>query len=179
MGQSHPRPGLTTCSASSRPRAKRKTTCRRGKEHLYLLRQKLASLWQILHRVPLAQIKSHKKTSESLETRKKADLVCSLQDLRYHVRGQREAQYWKCRARRAITLTTAFSGAFGSGAYTPSLVGTKLVSSFHQPMNSLKRLVLSLATTFPVSVFIIRSSLNSFSTKWLTEPPMFLSWAPP
>ena len=164
MDQCRPRPVSTTCSASSRPRAKRKTMYRRGKEHLSLLRQKSASLSQILHRVPRAQTKSHKKTLENLETRKKADLFCTSHNFEDHVRAWREPSIGDVALKRPA-LDPHLGRTFSASPQTPSLTGTKLVSSFHQPMNSLNRLVLSRANVFPVSVFIILSNLSSFSMK--------------
>ena len=74
MGRSPQRPASTTCLASSQPRAKRRITCRRGKEHPFLRRQRPVSLLRVLPRVPQAQRKSRKKKLENQETPKKADL---------------------------------------------------------------------------------------------------------
>src|SRR5947209_17462411 len=74
MGRSPQRPASTTCLASSQPRAKRRITCRRGKEHPFLRRQRPVSPLRVLPRVPQAQRKSRKKKLENQETPKKADL---------------------------------------------------------------------------------------------------------
>lgn len=162
-------PASTTCLASSQPRAKRRITCRRGKEHPFLRRQRSGSLLRALPRVPRAQRKSHKKKLENQETPKKADLFVIAAV--YGISRQSLAGVQQLRWLNPSRLIP--------GSHTPSLMGTKLVSSFHQPINSLNLLVLSLANTLPVSVFIIRSNLNNLSRKWLMQPPMFLPWAPP
>src|ERR1700733_14013961 len=113
MGRFRQRPASTTCLVSSQPRAKRRITCRRGKEHPFLPRQRSGSLSRVLPRVPRAQRKSRKRKLENRETPKKADLF--VHTALYGISRQSLARVQQLRWLKFVRSHSWISHAFTDG----------------------------------------------------------------